>query len=174
MFISNRNGLESNTLRFVARLQTKDPIQADRRFIISYFLSDDSLMIHEPTLKNSGINGGKFLERCKVKRPNQPPYSTKLPDYYSHRDLFVGAVLNIHAFLFKLYDADEYCYKYMEKRSDLFPYSNVKSAFGKLRSIIGRVDLGAVSDALKRVDTFATGLVDFPTFFSVIKRAIGV
>lgn len=169
-----RNGLESNTLRFLARLQTKDPIQADRRFIISYFLSDDSFMVHEPALKNSGINGGRFLERSKIKRPNQHPYSSKLPEYYSYKDLFVGNVLNINSFMFKLYDADEYCFKFMEKRSgDLFPYSNLDATFSKLRSIASHVDLGSVGDALRRIDSYGTGLVDFPTFFSAVKRAVG-
>ena len=50
-----RNGLESNTLRFLAKIHTKDPIQAERRFIISYFLSDDSIHVHEPPVKNSGF-----------------------------------------------------------------------------------------------------------------------
>lgn len=158
----------------MARLQTKDPIQADRRFIISYFLCDDTLSVHEPTLKNSGLQGGRFLERTKIKKPNQPTYSTRLPEYYTHRDLYVGAMLNVNAFLFKLYDADEYCYKYMEKRSnDLFPYSSLVSALGKLR-MINKGDLAAaLDDAWRRADSLAIGLVDFPTFFSVLKRAIG-
>lgn len=154
----------------MARLQTKDPIQSDRRFIISYYLADDSLMIHEPTVKNSGINGGRFLERTKVKKPGHPPYSTKLPDYYTHRDLFVGAVLNINNFLFKLYDADEYCYKFMEKKSDMFPYSNLHAAFSKFRACI---DAGALDGALKRVDTFSTGLVNFSTFYSNVRHLVG-
>lgn len=49
-----RNALESNCLRFLAKIQTRDPIQADRRFIISYFLSDDSIYVYEPPVKNSG------------------------------------------------------------------------------------------------------------------------
>ena len=49
-----RNALESNTLRFLAKIQTRDPIQADRRFIISYYLSDDSIYVFEPPVKNSG------------------------------------------------------------------------------------------------------------------------
>lgn len=161
-------------MRYVARLQTKDPIQADRRFIISYFLSDDSLMVHEPSLKNSGISGGRFLERTKVKKPNQPAYSTKLPEYYSYRDFFVGAVLNINSFVFKLYDADEYCYKFMEKRSrDMFPFSNLDSTFAKLRSLASRIDLSAVTDAFRRADVSGSGLADFPTFFSIVKRVVG-
>ena len=50
----NRHGLESNVLRFVARLDTDIPIDKDRRFIISYFLSDDSIAVFEPPVRNSG------------------------------------------------------------------------------------------------------------------------
>ena len=131
-------------------------------------------MVHEPTLKNSGMNGGRFLERTKIKLPNQHPYSSKLPEYYSFKDLHVGAVLNINNFMFKLYDADDYCYKFMEKQSrDMFPYSNLDATFSKLRSLASQIDLNAVGDALRRIDSFATGLVDFPTFFSAVKRAVG-
>lgn len=47
-------GLESNVLRFMAKVVTKDPIQASRRFIIAYYMSDDTINIHEPPLRNSG------------------------------------------------------------------------------------------------------------------------
>ena len=38
----------------------------DRRFVLSYFMADDTLSIFEPPLRNSGIIGGKYLERSKV------------------------------------------------------------------------------------------------------------
>jgi hypothetical protein len=166
-----RNGLETNTLRFVARIQTKDPIQADRRFIISYFLSDDSIMINEPPIKNSGINGGRFLERTKVKKPTNPPFSTKLPDYYTYRDFYVGAVLSINSFLFKLYDADEYCYKFMEKKVEMFPFSNLQGALAKFSRC---ADLASLDACLKRIDSFATGCVDFNSFFSNVRNLTGI
>lgn len=49
-----RHGLESNVLRFKARLDTTKPIDMDRRFIISYFLSDDTIAVFEPPVRNSG------------------------------------------------------------------------------------------------------------------------
>lgn len=69
-----RHGLESNVLRFMARLNTTRPIDMDRRFIISYFLSDDTILVYEPQQRNSGILGGKFLERRRIKRGNQDYY----------------------------------------------------------------------------------------------------
>ena len=37
-----------------------------RVFVLSYFMGDGSLSIFEPPQRNSGLPGGKFLERMKV------------------------------------------------------------------------------------------------------------
>lgn len=169
----DRNGLESNTLRFLARILTKDPIQADRRFIISYFLSDDSIMVHEPPVRNSGIGGGRFLERGRVKVPGQPPYSTKLPEYYNYKDMFVGNVLQLNNFHFVLYDADEYCYKFMEKNPNMFQYSNLTNVLRKFRSL-NKDELIADLDAnFKKNDSFNSGVIGFTGFFSALKNVFG-
>ena len=34
--------------------------------MLSYFLADDTLSIFEPPQRNTGITGGKYLERSKV------------------------------------------------------------------------------------------------------------
>ena len=44
------------------------------RFIISYFLSDDTILVFEPLQRNSGILGGKFLERGRIKKPDAVNY----------------------------------------------------------------------------------------------------
>ena len=41
----------------------------ERRFVLSFFMADDSLAIFEPPLKNSGVVGGKYLERRQVTHP---------------------------------------------------------------------------------------------------------
>ena len=51
----DRHGLDSNVIRFHARMDTTKPIDMDRRFIISYFLSDDTILVFEPPVRNSGI-----------------------------------------------------------------------------------------------------------------------
>ena len=50
----DRDGLDSNVLRFVARLDTTRPIDMDRRFIVFYHLSDDTITLFEPPQRNSG------------------------------------------------------------------------------------------------------------------------
>jgi hypothetical protein len=67
-FISTRQGFESNTLRFMAKILCKDPIQAERRFVVSYFLSDDTINIHEPPIRNSGrhcLLTRRDIHRCQ-------------------------------------------------------------------------------------------------------------
>ena len=50
----DKHGLDSNTLRFKAKMETANPIDKDRRFVISYFLADDTLQVYEAIERNSG------------------------------------------------------------------------------------------------------------------------
>ena len=50
----DRDGLNSNVLRFVAKLDTTRPIDMDRQFIVFYHLSDDTIAVFEPPQRNSG------------------------------------------------------------------------------------------------------------------------
>lgn len=49
-----RNGLDSKVLRFVARVNTSKSSDLERVFIIFYYLSDDTIGIFEPPIRNSG------------------------------------------------------------------------------------------------------------------------
>ncbi|KAJ6667654.1 hypothetical protein lerEdw1_016775 [Lerista edwardsae] len=101
----DRQGLESNILRFLAQFVTTDPINKDRKFLIAYFLSDDTISVFEPPQRNTGIIGGKFLERGRVKKPGQELYKSELSEYYAANDLYVGAkfpMANINIILNKL------------------------------------------------------------------------
>jgi len=70
-----RHGLESNVLRFVAYMATDNPIDRDRKFIVSYFLSDDTIAVFEPPLRNSGTNVfHATVQTCAIYA--LPPYFT--------------------------------------------------------------------------------------------------
>ena len=49
-----RRGFDSNCLRFVARIDTDKPQDMDRRFIVTHFRSDNTFLIYEPRVRNSG------------------------------------------------------------------------------------------------------------------------
>ncbi|XP_053560606.1 EF-hand domain-containing family member C2 [Bombina bombina] len=132
----DRNGLESNVLRFVAKLDTDNPIDKDRKFILSYNLSDDTIVVFEPPQRNSGILGGKFLERCRVKKPGQEIFKSELSEYFKAEDLYVGARVNLQSHNFILVDADEYVFNYMEKNLNQFPMADLGTVVSKIRSIV--------------------------------------
>lgn len=54
-------------LRFNAVFTSPKPEDTKRKFIITYYLNDNSLQIYEPRCRNSGFSEGKFLERNSYK-----------------------------------------------------------------------------------------------------------
>merc|ERR1712224_885195 len=104
-------------MRFLAKFIDPISIDADRRFIVTYFLNNDTISIFEKFERNSGFVGGKFLERSRVTNPatNQ---------YFKSTDLYVSAELNINKHFFQLLDADEWTRKYMAKNPHVFTVQN--------------------------------------------------
>lgn len=104
-------------LRFNAQLVSDKPDDTSRRFVIQFFMEDDTISIREPPVRNSGVMGGSFLRRHTIKRPNGECYSAK--------DMYVGNIVDIVGHRFLLLNADEYSYKLMECDERTFPYSSL-------------------------------------------------
>jgi hypothetical protein len=94
-------------LRFTARFNTRVPEDVERRFIISFFLSDDSVSIYEPAQKNSGIVEGKFLERSKYKNVDRGNA------FITPTDLGLGCDVKINGYSFHVLSCDEFTQKYL-------------------------------------------------------------
>ncbi|XP_005614143.3 EF-hand domain-containing family member C2 [Equus caballus] len=159
-------GYISNTLRFFAKLITHDCADVDRLFVISYFLSDDTLSVFEPIERNSGLTGGMFLKRIRVKRPGQEVFKSELSEYIKAEELYVGARVNVNGYLFLLLNADEYTLNYMEKHSDKFPMSSIELALQKLKKQESK------SEELRNVfiaaDDEQRKMVDYNTFRDIL------
>ena len=84
-----------------------------RLFVLSYFMNNDTVSVFEPPLRNSGMVGGKFLERGIKYKPGTE-------EQYTYKDLYVGAEVVINSFNFMLSNADEYTFSYMENNKHLF------------------------------------------------------
>ena len=76
------------------------------------------LTIYEPPVRNSGIIGGKFLERTRVAKPSSQPDQ---PVFYGPQDFHIGAVIEIFRHRFVITNADEYVLNYMEDHKEQFP-----------------------------------------------------
>lgn len=128
------SGLNSNILRFVATLNTENPVDAGRRFIVSFFLSDDTISVFEPPQRNSGVVGGNFLERGRIKKPGQEIFKSDMSEYYFANELYIGAEVTFNDHIFIIEDADEYAMAYMENRPSEFPKANVNVILNKLKA----------------------------------------
>ncbi|XP_049854500.1 EF-hand domain-containing family member C2-like isoform X1 [Schistocerca gregaria] len=168
----DRQGLDSFVLRFKAEMISKIPENRGRIFIISYFLSDDTMSVFEA--QQTGFKGGMFYARDKMYKPGQDFFTNKEPDAYTTQDLFVGNVLNIHEFLFRLVAADEYALRYMEINSNEFPWSNIHFVMGKVREALKPVYKDFVCKHLiSKEDSAQSRLITFNELRSAIKEVLG-
>ena len=78
-------------------------------------------------MRNSGIGGGKFLERQRVRRPNSE-------EAYACRDLYVGGAIWVFGRAFELTGADEYTLTYMNNNQHLFVMADAGAARATLRA----------------------------------------
>ena len=129
-FIAN----EGKVMRFTARFadlppayRLHSPADAERNFVVSFFLVDGSLQIFEPPQRNSGVIGGKFLERSAVYKPGAGRHK------YSAADFGVGAIIVASGRAFRMVEADEYTLHHMEEHPETFPQANAKAVLQKLR-----------------------------------------
>lgn len=94
---------EGKILRFSAKLARAIPEDRHRQFVIQLYLEDDTLMIYEPAVRNSGIVGGKFLNREKHRKADGSLYQVS--------DFTIGNEVTIHKRTFLVIDTDTYTRK---------------------------------------------------------------
>jgi len=112
-------------LRFSAALVTEKPEDIQRRFVIEFYRSNDTIKIFEVRSANSGFVGGKFLERTKLKNP-------ETGNWFLADEFFVGSELKINGFHFKLLAADESTMSHMEAESGTFRFASADTILKKL------------------------------------------
>jgi len=128
---------------------------ADRRFVLTYFYADNTVAIQEPPRKNSGVPGGRFLERGVVRKPpagGGPAAAggggSATGEPLTHSDLFVGARVPIHGRVFELTGADKFTLDYMEHNSGaLFQAADAGGAAASARAQLLRACSGNAARA---------------------------
>jgi EF-hand domain-containing protein 1 len=109
---------ENKTMRFMAKMESTNPEDVERVFTISFFLVDNTVQIHEPPKRNSGIVGGSFLSRMKLRTAE----GLITQEYF-----YVGAEIQLAGHAFILVDADDGTLRHMENNSHIFEYSNLRN-----------------------------------------------
>ncbi|NXX43520.1 EFHC1 protein, partial [Tricholaema leucomelas] len=122
---------DRKVLRYQVALESPNPEDRKRRFILSYFLSDDMISIYEPPVRNSGIIGGKYLGRSRVAKPGS---TTENATYYEPSDFTIGSTIEVFGHRFVVTDADEHVLNYMESNAESFPAATLQSLRDHFRS----------------------------------------
>lgn len=148
-------------VKFVMRLDNGVPTDEIRRFVITCFLADDTIAIFEPVQRNSGIVGGKFLQRQKVKKPDGKPFVAS--------DFFVGCKTTINGFPFVCIATDERSLCFMESNSDNYAHSDVNRILRKVKAMLISRGTG-LAEAFRQADSGDKGSVDFQQMHKIFNR----
>jgi hypothetical protein len=89
-------------------MDTDYSVDKSRKFIVMFYLFDDTIAVFEPPQRNSGVLGGKYLERGRVKLPGQTIFKSELTKYYTSKDFSVGARVVFNDIPFIIVGADNY------------------------------------------------------------------
>ncbi|XP_062974594.1 EF-hand domain-containing protein 1 isoform X2 [Elgaria multicarinata webbii] len=115
---------DHKVLRYAVMMESPNPEDSKRRFVLSYWLATDMISIYEPPVRNSGIIGGKYLGKTRVPKPGS---STDDPVYYQPADFTVGSMVEVFGHRFIIVDVDLYVLNYMESNLESFPAAVVQS-----------------------------------------------
>mmetsp|Transcript_1341 Transcript_1341/g.2931 ORF Transcript_1341/g.2931 Transcript_1341/m.2931 type:complete len:633 (-) Transcript_1341:206-2104(-) len=115
-------------LRFEASCDTRQPEDAQRKFIVGIFLSDDSVGVWEIKQRNSGQVEGKWAERSRKK-------NVATGTWFCPQDFFVGQTVTINGTPLYIRRADEYSLKYMEAHRREFPMCDIFEVMRKLQPL---------------------------------------
>jgi hypothetical protein len=118
-----------DAVKFALRLNSANPNDEMRKFILTYFLADSTVAIFEPPQRNSGMVGGKFLQRCPAK--NAATGAAFVPS-----DFFLGAEININGFNFTVIDTDKHTLGVMEQYATSFPRSNISAVVNRFTALL--------------------------------------
>jgi len=154
----DRTGLDSNVLRFVAQMQSENSVDSSRRFIISFFLADDTVSVFEPPMRNSGVIGGKFLERRRAPKTNSSQYLASC-------DFYVGATIILNRIPFTIIGADDYALKYME--SNGYQVANLTAIEAKAKAALESADINSIKGSLAAAQ-LSDGSVPFETLVPIL------
>lgn len=91
----------------------------DRLFVVSYYLSDDTISVFELPCRNFGFTGGEFFGKSKFYLPGQKKFTSERPIAYTSQDLYLGAIINFRNFIFKITSADLFALKFMEDHKEI-------------------------------------------------------
>ena len=154
---------DQHVLRFVSKIISSSYEEEIRKFILCFYPSDDSIKVYEVVERNSGIVGGKFLERRKFKNP----YTQK---YYAHTEFLIGSTIMLQSFRFLLTNCDEYTFNYMESRPTEFPQASPPAILRKIMSFGRNNKQQFLVNLLRNIDQSLGKEIQYKVFLEALEK----
>ena len=154
---------DQHVLRYESKLVSSTYEDEIRKFIVCYYPSDDSIKVFEVVERNSGIIGGKFLERRKFKNP----YTKK---YYEQTEFLIGNTIVLQNYRFLLTNCDEYTFSYMESRETEFPQASYPAILRKIMSFGRNNKQLFLVNVLKNIDESLGKMIQFKVFLEALEK----
>lgn len=117
---------DKHILRFLTKMISPCPSDAERTFLLSFYCRDDAIQIYEIAGKNSGRQSCKFFEKQRVKNP----YTS---NYYQEKDFVIGNLIYVNKYIFKLLESDEYTRKYMISNPEVFRDADIRNVVSRIK-----------------------------------------
>ena len=152
---------DGKILRYAAKF-TKPRYEADktRQFIISYFLSDGTVKVFEPVQPNSGIQGGKYLERRIMRNPSTGKY-------FQENDIEIGKTVTIASTEFNILGCDDFTTKYMSGDMQLHEMKGIDEVEHLLREKIAANAIN-IRKSFRRADKDFSGAITYDEFSTML------
>jgi len=156
---------DKHVLRFSCKLISSVAADEERKFLLSVYVRDDTIMVYELADKNSGRTPCKFMERKKHKNP----FTKK---YYNEKDFTVGGTIYLNSFIFKLIEADEYTKKYMKDNPEIFTDSDMQAILNRVRLVANKIGdyENFLVQVVKNIDENNKGFVSKENIAEGLKR----
>jgi hypothetical protein len=153
---------ENKILRFKAKMESRNPEDTDRTFTISFYIADNTVQIHEPPKRNSGIVGGSFLNKMKLRTTE----GLITQEYF-----YVGAEIQLAGHPFILVDADEGTLRHIDANPHIFEFSNLRNILGVYAlSLLEPAQSGELLAEFQALDRSGSGKVSVRDFKGLLMK----
>jgi len=142
---------DRKSMRFTAMFNNAREEDVNRRFVVTLNLWDDTMAIHEPPQRNSGILSGSFLE--KAVHLNQ-----KTGRLFAPEDLLPGNIVQVLNHEFRMLDMDQATRTLLDSGGTAVPSANLTSVLEKVRENM-RQQYPLVRDVFRRFDKDRNGVI---------------
>lgn len=107
------------TLRCKCKFANARGADTERRFLLTYYMEDNTLGVFEDVVKNSGFPGGNFLRRG-IYQNGLPPEGGGARRFWAN-DVFLGNRIILNGSEMEIYQMDDASVKFCEENWEEFP-----------------------------------------------------